>query len=132
MRPLLDIIDPGRRRGDNRGNQNAQKLSGTAQKNVLLAQAKAEELGYKPTDPIVVDMHSSRMNWANGYSPCLTASRAASGGHWLLWAQRSMTTHEMMRLMGLRNPDCRRPGARGRSLAVIALGIASRCPAEPV
>ena len=34
-------------------------------------------------------------------SPCLTRSRAGTGGHWLTWKQRFMHTEEILRLMGV-------------------------------
>ena len=37
-----------------------------------------------------------------GAAPCLTASRAKTGGHWLLHRARKMSSDEMFRLQGLR------------------------------
>lgn len=42
------------------------------------------------------------LHYMVGQSPCLTAGRAANGGHWLLWKQRRMTTSEMLKLQGMK------------------------------
>ena len=52
--------------------------------------------------PVVVDCDSSRCHYNVGYSPCLTASRASNGGHWVVCRQRRFTLREMVRLMGVR------------------------------
>ena len=35
--------------------------------------------------------------------PCLTRSRAGSGGYWMTWKNRFMNTQEILRLMGVLN-----------------------------
>ena len=51
--------------------------------------------------PAVIDHGSSKLNYAIGYSPCLTRSRAMSHGHWVTCLQREMTTGDMLRLQGV-------------------------------
>ena len=66
--------------------------------------AAAREAGHDPDkDSILVDHNSAKVNWRLGFSPCLTASRAKHGGHWMTWKKRKMTVEEMMRLQGV-NP----------------------------
>ena len=36
-----------------------------------------------------------------GMVPCLTRTRAGSGGYWVTGVNRLLTTHEMLRLQGL-------------------------------
>lgn len=43
----------------------------------------------------------TRLSYMEGVSPCLTRSRAASGGHWLTWKQRKMTISEILALQGV-------------------------------
>ena len=59
--------------------------------------------GYNPEkDPAVIDHGATRGGVTYGMSPTLTASRAKTGGFWLLHKGRTMTLCEMMRLQGLR------------------------------
>ena len=53
------------------------------------------------TTPIVIDHGSSRLNYAVGYSPCITASRGKAGGHWAVWKSSRLTMQDMMLLMGV-------------------------------
>ncbi len=50
---------------------------------------------------LIADVDGSKLHVMNGISPCLTASRAACGGHWLLCRGRRMTTQEMQRFQGI-------------------------------
>ena len=78
------------------------KSSKTKRKHVLATLAATIQLGVGPlTMLIVVDHASSRTNYAIGYSPCLTRTRAMSHGHWLTHLQREMNTDEMVRLQGV-------------------------------
>ena len=52
-------------------------------------------------EPIIVDVDSSNLNYAVGYSPCLTRTRAMNGGHWATHVQRRLNTREMLMLMGV-------------------------------
>lgn len=42
-----------------------------------------------------------RVNYMEAVSPCLTRSRASSGGHWLTWKQRKMHISEIFALQGV-------------------------------
>lgn len=48
----------------------------------------------------VVDCDGSKCHLMHGVSPCLTKSRAAAGGHWLVSRGRRMSVTEMERLFG--------------------------------
>lgn len=75
---------------------------------VQAARQKLESKGHLPEAcDGVVDVGSSA-KWSSvmrGCSPCLTASRAKTGGHYLLTFQRRMTEKEVCRLQGI--PDGR-------------------------
>lgn len=51
----------------------------------------------------VADISGSRdrVCYMEGVSPCLTRTRASSGGHWLTWKQRKMTAAEILALQGV-------------------------------
>ncbi len=54
--------------------------------------------------PVIIDAQASRrrLNFAVGYSPCLTATRCANKGHWVSTTQAWMTCNDMLRLQGVR------------------------------
>ena len=52
--------------------------------------------------------------------PCLTRSRAGSGGYWMTWKNRFMNTQEILRLMGVLNIHEMEGVVRPRSLRLIA------------
>ena len=80
----------------------------TQMERVQAASVKLESAGYLPeASDAVVDVGSSA-KWSHvmrGCSPCLTASRAKTGGHYLLTFRRLMTETEICRLQGI--PDGR-------------------------
>jgi site-specific DNA-cytosine methylase len=51
----------------------------------------------------VADISGSidRVSYMDSVSPCLTRSRASSGGHWLTWKQRKMHISEVFALQGV-------------------------------
>ncbi len=51
--------------------------------------------------PAVIDCDSSKGGYNVGYSPCITASRGAAGGHWISSRGRRFTVNEMVKLMGV-------------------------------
>ena len=55
-----------------------------------------------------------------GISPCLTRSRAGSGGFWLSWQNRFMTTNEIIKLMGVWPDDVPENVVSDRTLRLIA------------
>ena len=70
--------------------------------NVCRALQKLLSKGTNPLEcPSVCDHHSSKGGFMLGVPPCLTASRASIGGHWLMHRGRSMTTTVMFKLQGL-------------------------------
>ena len=87
---------------------------------IIKACEQAKESGYKPhKDVIIVDHNSSYVNWAAGYSPCITATRGASHGHWITHLRRVMSISEMVKLMGVR-PE--RVAAWSEHVSVSAFG----------
>lgn len=66
-----------------------------------------EKLRSEGIDPLksryVVDIGGTRdrVVYMEGVSPCLTRSRASSGGHWLTWMQRKMMPSEVLALQGV-------------------------------
>ncbi|MCP4194714.1 MAG: DNA (cytosine-5-)-methyltransferase [Planctomycetaceae bacterium] len=50
---------------------------------------------------LIVDIDGSKVHMMSGVSPCLTRTRAANGGHWILCRGRRMSIKEMERLMGV-------------------------------
>ena len=71
--------------------------------NIVLACEEAKKCGFRPhKDAIIIDHMGSKVNWAAGYSPCITATRGAAGGHWISHLRRVMTVSEMIALMGVR------------------------------
>ena len=74
--------------------------SATARQNVEKVLRKLQAEGRLPLqNPFVIDVAGSRVNFAEGYSPCITRSRGGSGGHWLTWKQRMTTYPEVLKLM---------------------------------
>ena len=79
-------------------------------KNVLEARAKLTSMGKNPDRVYAaVDIASSRAHVMLNMSPCLTASRGAEGGHWLMSHRRQMKVKEMLRLQGM-NPQVVKQG----------------------
>ncbi len=77
----------------------------TCRENTLTALKKICADGEDPLkEKYIIEVASSASRGPHatkGVSPCLTCSRARGGGHWLSWKQRFMTTHEIIRLMGV-------------------------------
>ena len=103
MRDLLDILDkpksvdlqpfPGRLPPES---------SGTKRRNVLAALTKLTEEGHDALSiPAVVDHGSTGLNFAIGYSPCITKARATTHGHWVTCLQKEMSINDMVRLQGV-------------------------------
>lgn len=74
----------------------------TAKTNLLTVLNRLQSEGRDPLrNPFVVDIDGSDPHFNEGCSPCLTYTRAGSGGHWLTWKQRKMSTSEILRMMDL-------------------------------
>ena len=66
----------------------------------------AAEQGRRAEDlPVVVDAGGTSLNYAVGWSPCLTAARGQTSSFWLLQAGRFMTVSELCRLQGFSDDD---------------------------
>ena len=69
---------------------------------IKIATKHVMQQGQDPsTAPVVIDHQGSKPAFSIGYSPCLTANRAAAGGHFLLWKNRTFDMDEMIELMGV-------------------------------
>ena len=67
----------------------------------LTAALEEESVPQEAQQEMVVNCNSIHGRANCGYTPCLTASRGASGGFWLTAQHRMMTLDEMMRLQGM-------------------------------
>ena len=101
MQPLSSIMDP-------EAGPPLQPFPGrlpsgkTMRKNVISTFEKILLQGRDPLqEEIVIDIDGSKPHHQEQYSPCLTRTRAAGGGHWLSWLQRRMTTCEVCALQGV-------------------------------
>ena len=74
-----------------------------ARAKVLQAEARLSQLGLTDSerDGIVVNCNAISGAVTIGHTPCLTATRAGSGGFWLLGRHRFMTLSEMLRLQAM-------------------------------
>eukprot|EP00974_Lingulodinium_polyedra_P123308 11186279-Lingulodinium_polyedra.AAC.1 len=65
----------------------------------ILAELKAE--GLRPESlPVVIDCSANNPRWVINRTPCLTATRAATGGFYVTCVKRMCTTDELFRLQG--------------------------------
>ena len=93
---LSDFLDPCPR-----AHPNKRPDSNHKKKMVEEAVVKLQNEGYNVKNTTaVVDFASSRLNVMVEQSPCLTASRGADGGHWLVRHGRQMSRDEMLRVQG--------------------------------
>jgi DNA (cytosine-5)-methyltransferase 1 len=72
----------------------------TAAKNLLLLQRRLKKSN-AVSDPVALDIFASRARTMVGKVPCLTRTRAGSGGYWITGVNGLLTTREMLRLQGL-------------------------------
>ena len=74
-----------------------------ARRKVVMALTRLIDKGYHPLRVAAMCSCDNRTAITMiGVSPCLTASRTKTGGHWLLHRARKMSNNEMFRLQGLR------------------------------
>ncbi len=66
----------------------------------LLAMCKHDGIDLKRSQ-LIADIESTNLHVMSGVSPCLTKSRASSGGFWIVSRGRRMSITEMQRLMGV-------------------------------
>ena len=92
-----------------------------------LAQAQAKDIDTSK-QTVFIDCGSTPgwSTWNVDRTPCLTASRAASGGHFMSTHNRLMDTEEIMRLQGFIPDDIKRSHIK-RSGMNFALGNAISC-----
>jgi DNA-cytosine methyltransferase len=71
-----------------------------ARRNVIAMRKIIRARGHS-VENYIADIDSSKVHGKEGIVPCLTKSRAQSGGHWVMARGRRLTETEMERLMGL-------------------------------
>ena len=92
--PMLRISSFIKRTSTPRGASIMPSAAGAA-KNLQTIFKKVEAKGGDPLRlHLICDIDGSKPHYNEGYSPCLTKTRAANGGHWCSWVQRKMTTKE--------------------------------------
>ena len=99
--------------------------SNTCQSNLQEALTKIRNVWQK--DPkrskFIVDIQSSinrGPHLMEGVCPCLTRSRAANKGFWLVWKERFTTIDEILKLSGIPNGRIPKKIAPDRALGAIA------------
>lgn len=96
MRPLASLLEE--EVGDGSGAQSTL----THRRNFKLLSARIKKRGHQ-VEEYVGDLRSGRAGAMQNCVPCLTARRAAAGGHYLFGKKRHLSTLEMFRLMGVRD-----------------------------
>lgn len=110
MRDIDDFLEPALS-GDLRCNEPLSVVwpgrlpKGTTERDnvrFVLEKLKADGIdGLKSRYVADIGGSRDRVVYMEGVSPCLTRSRASSGGHWLTWKQRKMTSSEVLALQGV-------------------------------
>ena len=102
--PLDSILEVGVKRKDHQP-----KVGTIADTNLHMLLGRLQEKAEPPSGPAALDIFASKGRATQcrspmvGLIPCLTRTRAASGGYWITGSNRLLTTREMLRLQGL--PD---------------------------
>lgn len=101
--PLASILESGKHAPDHQP-----KGGTTSEKNLHILLDRLRENGGPPSCPASLDIFASTRRASLrkpviGLVPCLTRTRAGSGGYWIAGVNRLLTTREMLRLQGL--PD---------------------------
>jgi DNA (cytosine-5)-methyltransferase 1 len=98
--PIQDFLDPVSPTDDpDRLPPSSQTIS---RKHVKTLHRALLRKGINPArSRLIADIQGSRLHLMHNVSPCLTRTRAAGGGHWVVSRGRYMTVTEMERLMGL-------------------------------
>ena len=101
--PLASILESGKH-----GPDHQPKSGTTSDKNLHMWLDRLQENGGPPSCPASLDIFASTSRASKrkpmiGMVPCLTRTRAGSGGYWITGVNRLLTTREMLRLQGL--PD---------------------------
>ena len=125
MKPLDAFID------NDRHPPSARKPSSNTEKDNLATELKRlREAGHKPSQQkFVIDISGSKPHSCEDYSPCLTRSRAGSGGFWLSWQGRKMTIQEIIKLQGV-NPRQIPIGSSGLSSRQLGLIAGNAVPVD--
>ena len=95
--PLVSVLESQVQRQQPRPNT-------VADKNLRMLQRQLTEKGNVSSTPVALDIFASKARTMVGKVPCLTRTRAGSGGYWITGANGLLTTREMLRLQGL--PEC--------------------------
>ena len=99
--PLDSVLDLGVNRKDHQP-----KIGTIADSNLQMLLGRLHEKVEPLSGPAALDIFASRGRASQGRPmvglvPCLTRTRAASGGYWITGIDRLLTTREMLRLQGL-------------------------------
>ena len=97
--PLRVLLDP-----DKSGIERQQPRPGAMAKKHLLQlqhQLAKQWSDARCLTPYALDVSGVKARAVAGRAPCLTRSRAAPGGFWIITAGGLLTTQEMLRLQGL-------------------------------
>ena len=93
----------------------------TEKQNLLLVLNKLKAAGKDPLkEPFVIDINGTDPHYNKGYSPCITRVRGGSGGHWLSWKQRKMTSNVMLALMDIDPREIKTDAVSPRQLGLMA------------
>ena len=95
--PLASVLESGQVRQQPRPNT-------VAEKTLHMLQRQLTEKRIVPSTPVALDIFASKGRLMVGKVPCLTRTRAGSGGYWITGVNGLLTTREMLRLQGL--PEC--------------------------
>ena len=118
MLPLTDFITGGACRQEFPGRM---PTSNTQKKNLKSVLKTLVSEGHDPLrSHYVMDIDGSKPHFNLDYSPCITRSRAGSGGHWLSWKQRKMSLREICLLQGVDLDKINNTGVTDRQLAMVA------------
>ena len=109
-------------------------VSTTNRRNLKTAIRQAKKKGYDPeVQNIFVDLEASERfaTWRHDLCPCITRTRAASGGLYITSRKRRLCTAEMLKLQGIRPENMRKYGKMSPAVLNAAVGNAmSACILE--
>ena len=97
--PLASVLESGQVRKQPRPGTVAEKNLHMLQR--LRAESKTNNVA---STPVAWDIFAAKGRFMVGKVPCLTRTRAGSGGYWITRVNGLLTTREMLRLQGL--PEC--------------------------
>ena len=76
-------------------------LNASERTNLIEVIKRLRARGEDPAEAWVADLGGSRAAMMKSMCPTLTRTRSQSGGFWMTWLGRKMTTNEILRLQGI-------------------------------